>query len=497
MSFFKTALFFALFLSSRATFSQASLPPLTDSIDSKILNETRGLQVIMPKSYTPGSNEKFEVVYILDGEWYYELVPFTYNFAESAHYIPKSMFVLIRNRYRDGVNLRSRDFSPTKIPEDPISGGADKFYDFLTKEVVPYVESKYPVNGHRTLVGSSFSGLFSVYSFVKDPAFFDSYVASDPNIVYDNHYVSRIANKTLDALPADAGTLFIGCLVNTSRDMGSYGFDSVLQKHAPKSMHWKVVQYPEESHYSVQLKAFYDAFRFSHGGYGVTPKIHPLTGIINRPKEFFLLFTDDAPGARFTADGSVPDSTSPQMMGGGSVSIISPAKIRVKSSGNRPEYSNEWTFSFEKGKLNPSNKKAGAGLHYAVYTVASDSLPAMLPAHAEKSGRVDSTFQLASLIESKPTLVVLEGSITIPEDAEYIFYCNGYDAMEFELAGKQLMKGQNIPGGDSYVASLTKGIYPVKLNVVRKAGDMPPIFLIFQAKPEKEKWWEGAPWKKY
>jgi predicted alpha/beta superfamily hydrolase len=122
----------------------------------------------------------------LDGEWYYELVPFTYNFAESANYIPKSIFVLIRNRYLNGLNLRGRDFSPTKIPQDSLSGGADRFYDFVTKEVVPYIEKKYPANGQRTLVGSSFSGLFSVYAFLKNPAFFQSFVASDPNINWDN-----------------------------------------------------------------------------------------------------------------------------------------------------------------------------------------------------------------------------------------------------------------------------------------------------------------------
>lgn len=151
--------------------AQAKLPPLTDSIDSKILNETRGIQVIMPGDYHPASGKRYEVVYILDGEWYYELVPYTFNFAQSAEYTPKHIFVLIRNKYNNGRNMRDRDFSPTQLKEDTITGGADRFYDFLTKEVVPYIENKYPANGQRTLVGSSFSGLFCVYSFVKDPVF--------------------------------------------------------------------------------------------------------------------------------------------------------------------------------------------------------------------------------------------------------------------------------------------------------------------------------------
>src|SRR5687768_16630203 len=320
--------------------SQSTLPPLTDSIDSKILNETRGIQVKMPNDYKPGLEQKYEVVYILDGEWYYELVPFTYNFAQSANYIPKSIFVLIRNRYLNGVNLRGRDFTPTKVTPDSSTGGADRFYDFLKKEVVPYIENKYPSNGQRTLVGSSASGLFCVYAFVKDPAFFQSYVASDPSIGYDNNYVPRITKKALDNIPASPGTSYIGGLPGTYRFTGIYQFDSVLKAHAPKSLRYKVVTYPDESHYSVQLKAFYDAFRFSHYGYAQKPpEFHPMTGVINNDKPFMIYFHNDNPGVRFTIDGSIPDTSSRLMLRNENVMITTPAILRLKTFGNRKSYS--------------------------------------------------------------------------------------------------------------------------------------------------------------
>src|SRR4051812_42718721 len=115
-----TALFLVpLSLSIQA---QTGPPVINDSIRSAILNETRELRIILPKDYAPGSADHYEVLYILDGEWYQELVPFTYNFAESAGYAPKSIFVLIRNRYKDGRNLRDRDFSPTHVSFDSLSG---------------------------------------------------------------------------------------------------------------------------------------------------------------------------------------------------------------------------------------------------------------------------------------------------------------------------------------------------------------------------------------
>jgi predicted alpha/beta superfamily hydrolase len=195
-----TALFLQLPQSINA---QDAQPYLKDSIYSAILQESRDLHVILPNGYQPGSAQRYEVLYILDGEWYQQLVPSTYNFAESAGYLPLSIFVLIRNRYRDGRNLRDRDFSPTHIADDSISGGADRFYDFLTREVVPYIEQKYPANGQRSLLGSSYSGLFSVYAFLKGPAFFQSFIASDPNLNFDQHYLSKLAAQTLPGL---AGT---------------------------------------------------------------------------------------------------------------------------------------------------------------------------------------------------------------------------------------------------------------------------------------------------
>ena len=501
MNRYKAALQIALLIFtlhlSVAVNSQSTLPPLTDSIESKILNETRGIQVKMPNDYKPGSGQKYEVVYILDGEWYYDLVPFTYNFAESAHYIPKSIFVLIRNRYLNGLNLRGRDFSPTKVPEDSLSGGADQFYDFVTKEVVPYIESKYPANGQRTLVGSSFSGLFSVYAFLKNPAFFQSFVASDPNINWDNNYVTKIVGKTLDSLSQSPGTLYIGGLTRTYRGMGIHGFDSVLQVRAPKSLHWKCVAYPDESHYSVQLKAFYDAFRFSHYGYALTPpEFHPMTGLINNEKPFTVYFLNNNPGVRFTSDGSDPDTTSKMMVRDESIMIKVPAELRVKTFGNRQSYSKEWTSKFSRGKIDPVKSNKNAVLNYSLYSGKWDSIPSSTASlKADHSGVADSLFKFNSLRSNVPFLLVIEGVMDIPKDAEYVFYVNGYDAIQLSLAGKNLFKiddGKMNPS-QSYVASLLKGKYPMRLVILKKANEPQPHFTIFQSRPDSEKWWE-TPW---
>src|SRR5258706_6943826 len=219
------------------------LPGIRDSIYSNALKEIRSIQVVLPKGYQPEKNSKYEVLYVLDGEWYMEHIPFIYNFVVSAKFAPENIFVLIPNTYVNGINLRDRDFSPTKVADDSTSGGADNFHAFLKNELIPYVEKKYPTNGQRSLVGSSFSGLFSVYAFVKDPELFHSYIASDPNLNWDNNYVPKLAAKKLPSFEGVESTLFFAGLEKTSVGMGSKGMDSVLTAKAPRGLHWKFMEY--------------------------------------------------------------------------------------------------------------------------------------------------------------------------------------------------------------------------------------------------------------
>jgi len=57
---------------------------INDSVYSNILKEERSVKVILPETYKPGSSEKYEVIYLTDGEWVAELFPFIYKFARGA-----------------------------------------------------------------------------------------------------------------------------------------------------------------------------------------------------------------------------------------------------------------------------------------------------------------------------------------------------------------------------------------------------------------------------
>jgi predicted alpha/beta superfamily hydrolase len=477
--------------------AQDAQPFLKDSIYSAILQESRELHVILPNGYQPGSAQRYEVLYILDGEWYQQLVPFTYNFAQSAGYLPSSIFVLIRNRYRDGRNLRDRDFSPTHIADDSISGGADRFYDFLTKEVVPYIEQKYPVNGQRSLLGSSYSGLFSVYAFLKGPAFFQSFIASDPNLNFDQHYLSKLAAQTLLGLASTPGTLFIAGRTNTYREGGMLTFDSVLTANAPAVLHWRCMRYDNETHYSVQLKAFYDGLRFSHYGYSAkAPEFHPMKGMLSGNKSFTIYSLNDIPTAHVTVDGSEPTSASPFIPRDSTFSITAPASIRIKTFANRASYVKNWKSDFSIGQLLPGKspgKKTKNGLSYQLFNGSWDTLPNTSSLVPAQSGVVDSLVKINSLLHQRTAFLLIDGFIDITEDAEYIFHTIGFDAVQLTVGGKTLLQEQGINRNPSpsFIVTLKKGRYPLRLAILHKTPTLEPHFTIFRSKSGTDHWWEN------
>jgi predicted alpha/beta superfamily hydrolase len=469
-------------------------PGIRDSIYSNILKETRRLQVVLPKSYEQKKDSRYEVLYILDGEWYMEQIPFIYNFTVSAKFAPENIFVLIPNTYRDGANLRDRDFSPTKVDYDSISGGADNFHSFLKDELIPYIEKKYPTNGQRSLIGSSFSGLFSVYAFIKDPKVFQSYISSDPNMNWDNNYVPRLAAEKLPSFGDVESTLFFAGLVNTSKGMGSKAMDSVLSAKAPKGLHWKFIEYPNETHYSVQHKAFYDGMRFSHEGYSAMPvEFHPMNGVVKSGSPLKIFVQNENPYARFTTDGTEPTAESPVLKRGEST-IERPGKLKIKTFPNRQAESKEASANYSADAAIPTpvkSKKKKAGLRYSFYEGGGNTVSDLIKSKPVESGEVQKDFSLKKFKSKNNAAVLIEGYIDIPEDGYYVVAANAPDGSALYLGDRVILETK--PGNtrlESFAIPLKKGLYSLRFESFRKSGSPDFEYYIFRTKAGNDNWWE-------
>lgn len=239
-----------------------------DTVKSKILNETRTLLIHVPNG---GKEEHFPVLYILDGEsHFYSAVGIV---KQMAGVIPDMIVVGITNTVRD------RDLTPTVVKDRNPSGGSENFVAFIEKELIPYVDSRYPTAPYRVFSGHSLSGLMVMDAFFNHTNLFNAYIAIDPSLWWDNQrwikkYESELPNRHFNNkslfvaiannIPAGMDTVSV---MNDKTEMSLIPravlpFVADLRKAHPAGLRWTSKFYPNERHGTVELNAEYDALRY-------------------------------------------------------------------------------------------------------------------------------------------------------------------------------------------------------------------------------------------
>lgn len=234
-------------------------------IHSDILNEDRTVLIRLPKDYD-NTMMKYPVLYILDGEFFFQQAIGAVNILSECGYIynnpiPQMIIVGI-------VNVdRNRDYTPTHAPRQlgvlryPTSGKAHRFIKFLSSELIPYIDSNYRTQPYRILAGWSFGGLFTVHTFFENPDLFSAYLAISPSLWWDEDlYISRtdsiLANGKVSEkkLTVTLGTLERGHMDRSVRK----GFIPIMKEKLDSNFPFEFVEIPDEGHSFVPYQAIYE-----------------------------------------------------------------------------------------------------------------------------------------------------------------------------------------------------------------------------------------------
>jgi predicted alpha/beta superfamily hydrolase len=453
-----------------------SQPEISDSIYSNEMKELRKLKIKLPDSYKPGSTEKYEVIYLTDGEWNIEMFSFVTKFVFGEKFMPQVILVAMPNTYIDGANMRDRDLLPHKVADNKLAGGADKFIAFIKNELIPYIDKKYPTNGTKSLYGHSYGGVFSMYVFLSNPQLFDAFYCTDPSFWWDNEYLIKLAQEKLKNATEYEKTLFIAGITETYKGMGIQKMDSILKMVAPKNLYWKMVTFPNETHNSVKYKAIYDGLKFVYDGFsGNGISFHPMGGILLKDLPTIVFLNGNYADPRYTTNGSEPTANSEKA--GKIIAIKGPSTFVIKSFGGNKKYGAVSKGNFELGETFPAlpklkNAKKG-GLKYSYYEGKWDSLPDFSKLKPIKTGVADSTFQIGAIQNPFNFACLFEGFIQIEKDGYYVFGLDSDDGSKFYLNGKLLLNNDGIHGTGnikSYVVPLQKGFYPVKIEFFQRGG---------------------------
>jgi predicted alpha/beta superfamily hydrolase len=206
------SLVFTCIISINLCFSQEQPFVLgkTEKIKSKLLSETRTLNIYLPEGYSPDSAKTYPVIYLLDGSANEDFIHVTglVQFLSMIEAMPKSIVVGIAN-----VD-RKRDFTfPTSIEADlkdfPTTGKSAGFIAFIEKELQPYIQQKYKNNGEKTIIGQSLGALLATEILLKKPSLFTNYLIISPSLWWNNESLLNDIPKYSENLSKAKANVFI------------------------------------------------------------------------------------------------------------------------------------------------------------------------------------------------------------------------------------------------------------------------------------------------
>lgn len=171
-------------------------------IQSTSLNQEREILVYTPVDYDWRTNEYFNVIYVFDSQSR-EFFDYTSSIISFLTDNTKSFIVVgITSPYNEELDYaRNNDLLPvleTKYSIDRYgnyAGNADNFFDFVSTEIIPYIDAHYRTLNNKIAIGHSLSASFVLDSFIKNPKLFTNYIAISPNLAYDN---DKLANKLVN-----------------------------------------------------------------------------------------------------------------------------------------------------------------------------------------------------------------------------------------------------------------------------------------------------------
>ncbi len=239
---------------------------------STVLQEDRSYWIHLPEHYNMDTKQRYPVVYLLDGDsFFHSLVGIRKTLASGrGKYLPPCIIVGVLN------TDRTRDFTPTasaagrdgKISIDaiPQGGGSEAFSKFLTEELRPAIDSAYRTNGWNMLIGHSYAGLFTLNTFLRHTELFDTYLAVDPSLWWDQGRLVREAEALVAGRDFKGKSLYIGVASKKRTDRVDIHLDKVsylLSELLPQAENLRFFSksFPDENHGTVAVPGIYDGIK--------------------------------------------------------------------------------------------------------------------------------------------------------------------------------------------------------------------------------------------
>ncbi|HEX8377093.1 MAG TPA: alpha/beta hydrolase-fold protein [Pedobacter sp.] len=176
--------------------------PITESMYSKHVSDTFKIFKSFPEGYLSDTTTNYPIIIILDANAFFESVVSQLKFTSFIGEVPKAILIGVGyNNFTTMDSLRTRDYTfPKAIPEYEmnVSGGAEKFKQFIDDELLPKLNKEYRINLKKSaLCGHSLAGYFSLFYSLKsaeEKSFhIKNIVSASPSLHYNHRYIFNMA----------------------------------------------------------------------------------------------------------------------------------------------------------------------------------------------------------------------------------------------------------------------------------------------------------------
>jgi uncharacterized protein len=221
------------------------------TVQSEHVQEQRVINVWTPPQYAE-SNDSYPVLYMPDG-----------GIKEDFPHIANTISKLIEEKKIAPIILvgienteRGRDLTGASTAEYdkqfcPMTDGAKNFRAFIYQELMPVINEKYRTTSIKGVVGESLAGLFVMETFLEHPTTFDFYIAMDPSLWWNNHYLVSNADSLLSRFPNNELTLWYAGSSAEDISVHTKALQTNLDQSAPKNLTWKYSDQPIEKHNTI------------------------------------------------------------------------------------------------------------------------------------------------------------------------------------------------------------------------------------------------------
>jgi len=151
---------------------------------------------------------------------------------------------------------RRRDLTGfTEVAKDkeiaPIVGGSEKFRAFIKDELFPEISKRYRTTTEKSIIGESASGLFVMETFFLTPEMFDNYIAFDPSLWWNNHYLVRTAKEHLAKFPSSEKRIWFAG--SDAEDVAPFTKElaDIFKTENKENIKWKFSDEPKEKHTTI------------------------------------------------------------------------------------------------------------------------------------------------------------------------------------------------------------------------------------------------------